>query len=339
LLSILTTNPLIVMADTQPLNRLYTGADDAMRQGQRTLREHYTANAKAFEKFNPAVFTEDYAARWSTAQEAADTADPGSVRAGTLHEDTTAVEGKMAEARTAVQRLFYAAGQAYPGNPGRLNQYGKNRYEQARDSHDHMITLLDLAHDAANRPLDALALAKHGWGITATAGLETLGLALAGANTTQETQKGTGVEDGQTYIVQQNGLYRFGQQASLGAKTLFADDFPKRQLFALTEGGDADGEDHELTVPPGQEKTVLFTTPFDAVPGLRLLLSKPQPGMRAEVSRLDKPGQQPTQVLTLTPEQRSRDVQAADLGPAGQLLLVRNTGEHPVRVVLRVLED
>jgi|GEM_PF-2287427 len=326
------------MADDQPLNRIYTGSDDDMRQHQRTLRQHYIDNADAFQTFNPAVFTDDYATRWETAQKAAESAEPGSVRTGTLKENTQTVEAEMEKARKLVQRLFYAAGQAWPKNAGRLNQYGKNRYEQARDDQDGMITLLDLAHDAASRPSDALALAKYGWKTTDTALLDAQGEALTTANTTQEGQKGVGVEAGQGYIGRQNTLYRFGQQASLAAKTLYVDDFGKRQLFDLTAGGDDDGEDHELTVKPGQQKAVVFITPLEGVTGLRLLLSKPQPGMLAEVSRVVNATDTPTASLSLTPDKRSRDELPADLGPAGQYLLVRNLGPLPVRVVLRVLE-
>ncbi|MDO7876613.1 hypothetical protein Q5H93_17845 [Hymenobacter sp. ASUV-10] len=327
------------MADEQPLNRIYGGSDDDMRQRQRTMRQHYLDNADTFASFNPEVFTDDYAAKWEAAQEAAETADSATVRAGTLKEDTQEVKAEMEKARKLVQRLFYTVGQAWPKNVGRLNQYGKNRYERDRDSHDGMITLLDLAHDAASRPADALQLAKYGWKDTDTKDLDAQGEALTTANTTQESQKGTGVEQGQGYIGQQNALYRFGQQASLGSKTLFADDFAKRQLFDLSPPDGDDDEDHELTVQPGRQKSVLFTTPLDGVAGLRLLLSKPRPGMQAEVGRVRQADQTPSEVVALVPEQRSRDVLAADLGPAGQYLVVRNTGAHPVRVVLRVLED
>jgi hypothetical protein len=327
------------MADAQPEVRNYNTSDDDMRQRQRTLRQHYLDYAKDFEKFNPAVFTADFAERWEKAQDAAETAEPGTVRAGTLKENTQEVEAEMQKARQLVQRLFYTVGQAWPKNAGRLNQYGKNRYERDRDNHDGMITLLDLAHDAASRPADAVELAKHGWTTTDTALLDTQGEALATANTTQEGQKGSGVEQGQGYVGRQNTLYRFGQQTSLGSKTLYVDDFGKRQLFDLSAPDGDDDEDHELTVPPGQQKAVLFTTPFGDGTRLRLVLSKPQPGMQAEVGRVEKPGAAPTAFRTLTPEKRSRDEQAADLGPAGQYLLVRNVGPQAVRVVLRVLEE
>lgn len=326
------------MADNQPEVRIYNMSDDDMRQRQRTLRQHYIDNASAFTDFNPEVFTDDYATRWETAQEAAESADSATVRTGTLKEDTQEVKAEMEKSRKMMQRLFYAVGQAWPGNSGRLNQYGKNRYERDRDNHDGMITLLDLAHDAASRPADALELAKYGWKPSDTKKLDTQGEALTTANTAQESQKGTGVEGGQEYIGRQNNLYRFGQQASLGSKTLYVDEFAKRQLFDLTEGGDDDGEDHELTVQPGRQKAVLFTTPLEGVTGLRLLLSKPQPGMVAEVGRVRAADQAPSEVVALVPAERSRDVLPTDLGPAGQYLVVRNTGQHPVRVVLRVLE-
>ena len=327
------------MADNQPEERAYNSADDVMRQRQRTLREHYVANENAFRGLNPMVFDATFTPLWDARQEAAEAAQPGSVRAGILHEETKAVSTKLDECRAALKRLFYAAGQAFPGNAGRLNQYGKNRYEAARKNPPAMITLLDLALDAASRPADALALATYGWSAADTLSLGTLGLSLTAAATTQQTQKGTGVEEGQSYVGLQNALYRCGQQVSLAAKTLYADDFAKRQLFDLTEGGPAHpAEDHEVTVKPGQQKTVLFTTPLDGVAGLHLLLSVPRAGMRAEVGRIKEPTDTPPHLVPLTREQRSRDVRINELGPVGQLLLVRNVGEHAVRVVLRVLE-
>ncbi len=331
-------NPML-MPDSQPLVRIYNATDATMRQHQRTLRDHYTANADAFQAFNPAVFDPKYAENWGKSQDAADTAAPGSVRAATLHEATDVVDVNMDKARATAQRLFYAVGQAWPHNAGRLNQYGKNRYEQARTSHDRMIVLLDLAHDAATRPADAALLTAHGWDGEATNGLAALGHDLVTTNTTQQAQKGTGVEDGQDYIGFQNALYRFGQQASLAAKTLFADDFAKRQLFDLTDGGGGGHyEDHELSVKPGETKSVAFTTLLLPETGLHLLLSRPQPGMQATVGRVAAIGQSPTQTVALVPDARSLDVPAAALGPSGQVLVVANTGTRAVRVVLRVSE-
>ena len=242
----------------------------------------------------------------------------------------------MEQGRTQVQRLFYFVGEAFPNNAGRLDQYGKGRYEKARAHHDRFIVLLDLAAEAATR--DAAALAAAGWPAASTAALAALSTQLSTANTAQEMQKGTGVEDGQTYLGLQNTLYAFGQKLSLAAKTCFAEDFAKRQLFDLTPGNGPAPERHELSVEPGQTKAVAFALPLTDDVRLHLRLLDPEPGQRAEVGRVVAEGEAPAPAVVLSPAVFVLDVAAPDLGPKGQLLAVRNAGKGPVRVEIAVLE-
>jgi hypothetical protein len=223
------------MATSKPPTRAYGGSDAAMQQRQRTLRGHFDTHAAEFAAFNP-TFDAAFGQQWAAALAAAEAAPAGEARQGQLMADTQAVDAAMEQARQQVQQLFYYVGQAFPHNAGRLATYGKPSYDKARASHERMISLLKQAADAATA--DQTALAAKGWTPAQTAALAALGTQLATANTTQEQQKGSGVEGGQTYIGLQNALYAHGPQVSLAAKTLYAANPGRRQLFDLTpEGG------------------------------------------------------------------------------------------------------
>lgn len=322
------------MPDSQPLSRLYTGADAAMQQRQRTLHGHFLDNLAALTAFSPEL-AGTFGTRWTAAQTAAEAAVPGKMRTGQLKQDTDAVEGLMEQGRAQVQQLFYYVGRAFPHNAGRLDQYGKSSYEKARANHDRLIALLTQAVEAATR--DAAALAPKGWTAANTTALAALGQQLSTANTAQEMQKGTGVEGGQTYIGLQNALYGFGQQVSLAAKARFVDDFAKRQLFLLTDGTPAGPETHELSVEAGFSKSVAFATALADGSKLHLRLLAPAPGQGAELSRVPAPDAVPLRTVSLNSDDFARDVAAEELGPQGQWLLVRNVGKVPVRVEMALL--
>jgi len=321
--------------DSQPIKRLYMGRDAAMQQRQRTLHGHFSTNAAGFAAFNPDL-NPAFAQRWQQALAAAETASNGAARTGTLLENTAAVEAAMEQARQQVQRLFYYVGQVFPHNAGRLDQYGKRLYDKARTSHERMISLLRQASEAAAP--DQAALAAKGWAAANTAQLAALGQQLAAANTTQEMQKGAGVEDGQAYIGLQNALYRFGQQVSLAAKTLYAEDFARRQPFGLTAGAPAGPEHHELTLAPGAAGYLAFATPLLATTQLRLRLLAPAAGQQAQVGRVAAEGQKSLIPQTLTAEAPERTVLAPELGAAGAVLAVVSLGTAAVRVEVAVVE-
>jgi hypothetical protein len=214
-----------------PTKRLYVLDDATMRQGQRTMLSHFSGRAAEFGAFNP-EFGGSFLVDWDVALTAADAALPRAARAGTLKEDTEAVKTVMASARDQVQRLFYFVGEAYPGNAGRLAQYGKRDYNKARNNRDKMATLLLEAFEAATR--DQAALAAKGWNATARAAFGELAPALALAMSTQQIQKGTNLENGQAYIGRQNTLYGYGQRVSAAAKIRFATEQSTLRLFRLT---------------------------------------------------------------------------------------------------------
>ena len=55
------------MPDSQPLSRLYTGADAAMQQRQRTLHGHFLDNLAALTAFSPEL-AGTFGTRWTAAQ-------------------------------------------------------------------------------------------------------------------------------------------------------------------------------------------------------------------------------------------------------------------------------
>ncbi|GAA3932239.1 hypothetical protein [Hymenobacter algoricola] len=227
------------MKQTKPEDRQYAGPDSEMRQNMRTMHSHYLADLTAFTAFNP-TFSAAFGTQWLMALEAADAAKPGAALRHELKEDTQAVDALMDKARTQVQALFYYVEQAFPNNPGRLDQYGKKQYAQARQKHDKMRALLPGALQAATR--DQAQLTPHGFSAAKLADLRQLAQDLEAADTGQEMRKGTNTEGSDDYVRVQNAAYQFGQQVSRAAKVAFVASPVKQQLY-------------RLSTAPGAEKT------------------------------------------------------------------------------------
>lgn len=221
------------MTETQKLRRSYASSDATMQQRMRTMRDHFAQRRAKFEQLNP-EFGGTFLADWEAAQRTAEQATSAAVRTGTLKEKTGDVNAAADDNRLLLKQLFYAVRRAFPGNEGRLQQYGYAKFEAARDDHDELVALLHQAVDAATR--DQAELAKKGFGPAQLQELADDLAAVTDANTDQETQKGVNVEVGQDYIRKQNALYGFGQRASEAAKLVYDDDPAARQLFHLTDG-------------------------------------------------------------------------------------------------------
>ena len=218
--------------------RQYDQPDSEMRQRMRTMHGHYLADVAAFTAFNPTL-TPAFGTQWAAALDAADQATSGTTLRGNLKQDTQTVETLMDQARTQVQMLFYYVEQAFPNNPGRLDQYGKPQYAAARQSHDKMRTLLATALTSATR--DQAALAPHGFGPDKLAALTEVTQNLSRADTDQEIRKGTNTEGADAYVQLQNAAYAFGQQVSRAAKVAFAQDPVKQRLYRLSDPASTNG--------------------------------------------------------------------------------------------------
>jgi hypothetical protein len=314
--------------------RHYSSSAAAMRQDMRTMHAHYLTHQAAFQAFNP-EFDAAFGTDWLAAIDLADTTPDNTVRVGELMEDTAAVQDAMTRAQQAVQSLFYFVGRAYPHNAGRMATYGRSSYETARNSHDKMRTLLQTAFASATR--DKTDLAAKGYTAAQLAALGALVAELADTNTTQEVKKGTNQEGTAHYLTTQNLAYGYGQEVSAAAKVLFAQDAATLKLFRLRGPAAPARETHELTVAPQDVATVLLATPLADTTRLHLRLAVPQPRQEAHVGRIEAGGRLGPYVV-LTPGLSELDATALELGPAGQTLLVANTGSGTVRVEITVLD-
>ncbi|MCB2378131.1 hypothetical protein LGH70_11090 [Hymenobacter sp. BT635] len=226
------------MKKNKPEVRQYLSTDSKMRQDMRTMHGHYLTDLAKFTAFNP-TFTAAFGQQWLAALEAAETTPSGTALRSDLKEDTQAVTALMELARTQVQSLFYYVEQAFPGNTGRLDQYGKKQYAQARQKHDKMRALLPGAISSATR--DQAELTKHGFSQEKLAALQQLAKSLDQADTEQEMRKGSNTEGTDDYVRLQNAAYNFGQQLSKAAKVAFVSEPLKQQLYRLAAPG-PDGE-------------------------------------------------------------------------------------------------
>jgi hypothetical protein len=314
--------------------RHYREADATMRQDMRTMHAHYLTHQAAFQAFNP-EFNAAFGTDWLAAIDLADTTPNGAVRVGELKEETAEVADVMEQARTAVQSLFYFVGRAFPHNAGRLATYGRSTYDAARDNHDKMRTLLQTAFTSATR--DKTALAAKGYTPAMLAALGALVAQLTDTNTTQEVKKGTNTEEGDHYLTTQNLAYGYGQEVSAAAKVLFAQDAATLKLFRMSgPAAPPAHETHELTVAPQGVEKILLDTPLADTTRLHLRLAVPQANQRARVGRIEAGGHLGP-FVDLSAAVSELDVEALMLGPAGQTLLVANTGSGTVHVAVAVL--
>lgn len=206
-----------------------------MRSRMRTMHGHYLTDAAAFAARNPELGG-TFGADWLAALAAADKAPNVDTRRGLLTEDTAAVGSGMDEARRVVQAVFYYVEQAFPGNKGRLTQYGKARYAKAAKDPEEMRLLLDQAAEAAER--DKKELATKGFSAQQLAELKALADNLDAVDTEQEMQKGLNQEGTDDYVRLQNTAYSFGQRLNKAARLVFPDNATRRQLYRLSDAPD-----------------------------------------------------------------------------------------------------
>jgi hypothetical protein len=226
--------------------RAYNESDADMRARMRTMHGHYLSDAAAFAAVNPELGG-TFGAEWLAAIAAADKAPNVDVRRGTLKEGTTVVGSEMARARSTAQSVFYYVEQAFPKNPGRLSQYGKDRYRKAYNDPEEMRLLLDMAAEAAGH--DQVALAAKGFGAQQLADLQALADQLDTVDTQLEMQKGTNQEDTDGYVRVQNAAFGYGQRLNKAARLVFPTNAIRRQLYRLNEGAD------DAAARPGQPTT------------------------------------------------------------------------------------
>ncbi len=298
-----------------------------MRSRMRTMHGHYLSDAAKFAAFNPELGG-SFGTDWLAALEAADLAPNVDVRRGELRQDTVVVETEMDRARAMVQQVFYYVSQAFPGNKGRLSQYGKDRYAKAATNSDEMRVVLDMAAQAAER--DLAALTTKGFSAAKLAELQDLAAQLDTVDTAQQMQKGLNQEDTDAYVRLQNAAFGFGQRLNKAAKLLLADQPLRQRLYRLTDPAPTPTDTHELTLALGEQQVVSMETRLLPDTVLRLTLLEGSGPVR--LGRLPFPAAPLGSGELLDAATSPRYVSAAELGPEGQYLAAHNLGPDEVRV-------
>ena len=144
---------------------------------------------------------------------------------------TATVESVMETGRIELQKLFNFVEDAFPNSPSKLNEAGKNDYEEARKSQPKMLLLLDAAKDFA----DTYTVELDGKGYTAAmaTGLSDAMDALKEANKEQNKEirrRPVKTQERRRII---NEAYDAVRDLCEDAKILYVNDYAKYNLYLI----------------------------------------------------------------------------------------------------------
>lgn len=331
--------------------RLYSGPDADMLQQMRTAQATFADEDQALFAAVRPTFTAAYAASWLTQINLAAQALPNAARVGALKEDTDTVDAALEAARTIAKRVLFYANEAFPGNQGRLDTFGKSLYDAARANPARLQGLLEMQLAQLTTGGDEAALVAKGFpaGVTPatandpTRGVNQLRAALATlrtAETTQERRKGLNQEDTAEAISRLNAAFAPYKELARAAPFV---DWPadsramKRAYYTLPDSGP---EDHDYSLGPGETAARRFDEGL--APGRRLSLSGLPAGAKVEVGLAPDAGTPPTAWTPVPAAETGKPVRltlGTDLAtdPKQTCVALRNTGGTALKVRISLL--
>lgn len=190
----------------------------------------YTDDKTDFQTFSP-KYADPYGDNLLVKITASENIIPDSQELDVITGLTAAVEAAMEKGRIELQKLFNFVVDAFLKDPAKLNEAGKNDYEEARKSQPKMLLLLDAAKDFA----DTYAVELDGKGYTAAmaAGLSDAEDALNNAN--KEQNKAIRKRPVKTQYRRKtvNEAYDAIRDLCDDAKIIYVNDYAKFKLYLI----------------------------------------------------------------------------------------------------------
>lgn len=205
-------------------------------------------------------FVSDLTAKISTAEEI----EPDEIVTDRQVQLTESIKTAFAECRTYYKLIIYFAKQAFPKSPLIRNEFGENDYADVKDSHSRMIMFMKNLAGVIQKYRTVLT--EAGASSELLNKVHTLQLALVEKNSEQELYKGNRPLITNNRISANNAVWEKIQRVSELAKIIYADDYPKVNLFLLPQRSaskSSDGttiEAHQSLIaePEGVEADVLI---------------------------------------------------------------------------------
>ena len=190
----------------------------------------FTTDITDFQGFSP-KYADPYSADLLVKINAGENIVPDSQELDVITGLTAVVESAMETGRIELQKFFNFVVDAFPKNSSKLNEAGKNDYEEARKSQPKMLLLLDAAKDFA----DTYTVELDGKGYTAAmaTSLSDAKVALDAANKEQNKairRRPVKTQDRRKTI---NEAYYAVRDLCEDAKIIYVNDYAKFNLYLI----------------------------------------------------------------------------------------------------------
>lgn len=240
------------MSTPLQLLRTYNTTDAQMLSFSRVVHANYTTDLANFTAFD-ADLDAGVGIDLLTAIDAAEDFSSDAQLIDVVAQATLDLEAKMKECRDFFQGMKYFIEKAFPNKPGTWNEFGYNDYRDSRNVQTRMIQFMFDLHETATKYSNALTgVNLPGVQITL---IQTLATQLQTLNTAQEKLKGARFTASNDRVILLNDCWGKVQNIRNAAKTLYANNWGKWQLYLLPWGGEGQ--------PPTQPEEITGTVPYN----------------------------------------------------------------------------
>jgi len=301
------------------IKRLYSMADAMMLEKATVMRAVFVEDLATFTAYS-VIFDNDYADTWENeimlalqTPTAEQTDDMGAAL-------TQIVLSKMRDCRKAYRGIKFFVNEAFESNEPVQNEFGFDDYKLVRRSQPRMIYFMQRLHKTAEKY--ATQLLAAGCPQNRIDELLVLANDLLDANVVQEAFKKNRPGLTAARIILMNDVWKLMLRVSEAGKVIYSNNFAEYQKYVIygSNGGSSTELVFEGTLQ-GDETKVVYDLPYN--PNRALILGNP--GNVPIEYFLSENGVDPTgAVLVVNPGDLLVN-QQSDLGPMGNLLMVRNT--------------
>jgi hypothetical protein len=216
------------------LERDFTMDDLQMLQRAQVFHNNFVTDKAAFVADFPHL-DDPFAADFQTAIDDADAIPSGSEVDAEIAVKTEELNAQLPLGRKALQKLYTYVDLAW-NSKARENEFGRGKYEKARNSQVRMKELLELANRRAEVPANKTALLAVGYTQAAIDELQTIETAIDTLNAEQEDMLSARAVKTETRVKAYNEVWSYMQKINKASKVTFADSPAKIEQYMLYPG-------------------------------------------------------------------------------------------------------
>ncbi len=240
------------MADS--IERDYKMEDLLMLQMAQVIHNAFVLDQAAFAADFPALAT-PFNIQFQTAIDNADAIPSAEEVDGQIVAITDELNSLLPLGQKALQKLYTYVEMAFT-NPGKQAEFGRPRYEKARNSQLQMKELLETANRIASVASNKAALMAVGYTQAAIDELKSISDDIDDLNSQQEDMLSSRITKTQARIVAYNLVWGFLKTINKASKVTFVDDPAKLEIYMLypTSGGGVPTKVQNLNYDMGNTK-------------------------------------------------------------------------------------